>query len=82
MGNDPETASLPIRVFHAVPEPSFSAAKNSLPGLDFTDVRREAQTTSPAALEGELGKAKPSMVASAVSGSFPFSTHTKWKRTY
>jgi len=48
MGNDPETASLPIRVFHAVPEPSFSAAKNSLPGLDFTDVRREAQTTSPA----------------------------------
>ncbi|MCX6575800.1 MAG: hypothetical protein NTV82_05340 [Candidatus Aminicenantes bacterium] len=48
MGNDPETATLPIRVFHAVPEPSFSAAKNSLPGLDFTDVRREAQTTSPA----------------------------------
>jgi len=34
MGNDPETASLPIRVFHAVPEPPFSAAKNSLPGLD------------------------------------------------
>jgi len=31
-GNDPETASLPIRVFNAVPEPSFSAAKNSLPG--------------------------------------------------
>jgi hypothetical protein len=26
MGNDPETASLPIPVFHAVPEPSFSAA--------------------------------------------------------
>ncbi|MCX6576681.1 MAG: hypothetical protein NTV82_09845 [Candidatus Aminicenantes bacterium] len=48
MGNDPETASLPIRVFHAVPEPSFSAAQNSLPGIDFTDVRREAQTTSPA----------------------------------
>jgi len=46
--NNPETASLPIRVFNAVPEPSFSAAKNSLPGLDFTDVRREAQTTSPA----------------------------------
>jgi len=38
----------PIRVFYAVPEPSFSAAKNSLPGLDLTDVRREAQTTSPA----------------------------------
>jgi hypothetical protein len=36
MGNDPETASLPIRVFHAVPKPSFSAAQNSLPGLDFT----------------------------------------------
>jgi len=47
MGNNPETASLPIRVFHAVPEPSFSAAQNSLPGLDLTDVRREAQTTSP-----------------------------------
>jgi hypothetical protein len=46
--NNPETASLPIRVFHAVPEPSFSAAKNSLPGLDLTEVRREAQTTSPA----------------------------------
>jgi hypothetical protein len=34
MENDPKTASLPIRVFHAVPEPSFSAAQNSLPGLD------------------------------------------------
>jgi hypothetical protein len=40
MGNDPETASLPIRVFHAVPGPSFSAAKNSLPGLDFMVNRR------------------------------------------
>ncbi|MCX6577068.1 MAG: hypothetical protein NTV82_11840 [Candidatus Aminicenantes bacterium] len=47
-GNDPETALLPIRVFNAVPEPSFSAAKNSLPGIDFTDVGREAQTASPA----------------------------------
>ena len=33
--NDPETASLLIRVFHAALEPFFSAAKNSLPGLDF-----------------------------------------------
>jgi len=116
MGNDPETASLPIRVFHAVPEPPFSAAKNSLPGLDFTanlhvhkgfigscslEGRQRAKRTlegnpnqgfpsksvrrassEPAALEGGLGKAKPSMVASAVSGSFLFSTHTKWKRTY
>ena len=47
LGNDLETASLPNRVFNAVPEPSYSAAKNSLPGPDFTDVRREAQTTSP-----------------------------------
>jgi hypothetical protein len=39
-GNDPETASLPIRVFHSVPEPSFSAAQNSLPGIDFRDVLR------------------------------------------
>jgi hypothetical protein len=26
MRNDPETASLPIRVFHAVPEPSMVAS--------------------------------------------------------
>jgi len=116
LGNDPETASLSIQVFHAVPEPSFSAAQNLLPGLDFTanlhvhkgfirscslEGRQRAKralegnpnqgfpsksvrraSSEPAALEGGLGKAKPSMVASAVSGSSPFSTHTKWKRTF
>jgi hypothetical protein len=31
LGNDPETASLPIRVFHAVPEPSMIAGRGFLP---------------------------------------------------
>ena len=31
MGNDPETASLPILVFHAVPEPSMVAGRGFLP---------------------------------------------------
>jgi len=105
------TASLATRVFHAVPSPSFSAAKYSPPWpetltffeaplgykrgredetirmilkkclrnliLDFTDVRRAAQTSSPAGFfragcpQGRLGKAKPSMLAPAV---IPFSS--------
>jgi hypothetical protein len=42
---------------------------------------RRPASSEPASLEGGLGKAKPSMVASAVSGSFPFFIHTRWKRT-
>jgi len=30
-GNDPETTSLPIRVFHAVPEPSMVVGRDFLP---------------------------------------------------
>jgi hypothetical protein len=43
---------------------------------------RRPASSEPAALEGGLGKAKPSMVASAVSESFPFSPRTKWERTF
>jgi len=46
LGKDPETASLPIRVFHAVPEPSFSAAKNSLPGLYLRIIRHAHDDSS------------------------------------
>jgi hypothetical protein len=38
---------------------------------------RRPASSEPAALEGGPGKAKPSMVASAISGSFPFSTDAK-----
>jgi hypothetical protein len=40
----------PIQVFNAVLSPTFAAAQNSLPGLHSTDVRREAQTSSPSGL--------------------------------
>jgi hypothetical protein len=41
------------------------------PKQGFPSKSVRAASSEPAALEGELGKAKPSMVASAVSGSFP-----------
>jgi len=45
---DEGTDSLPGPVLHALTPPFGSAAKNSHPGIDFTGVDRDAQTTSPA----------------------------------
>ena len=42
---------------------------------------RRPASSEPAALEGGLGKDKLSMIVLAVSGSVPFCTSTKWKRT-
>jgi len=50
----------PNQVFNAVPSPPFSAAAELAP---LRHPRRPARLGS---LEGQLGKAKPSMVASAI----------------
>jgi hypothetical protein len=91
--NNPETASLPIRVFHAVPEPSFSAAKNSLPGI-YLKVNRHVRKTihrmmllgRMAGSEATVGRKPKARVSfqecPAVSGSFPhYVFRIKWSRT-
>jgi hypothetical protein len=50
----------PNQVFNAVPSPPFSAA------AELAALRHPRRPTSSGSLEGQLGKAKPSMVASAI----------------
>ena len=75
--NDPETASLPIGFLTPFPGSPSRRLRTRFPALilrmiagKLRHLRRPA-TSEPAPLEGGPGKAKPSMVASAVSGSFP-----------
>jgi len=51
---------VPIQVFNAVPEPSFSAA------AELASLRHPRRPAEPGSLEGRLRKAKPSMVALAI----------------
>jgi hypothetical protein len=50
----------PNQVFNAVPSPPFSAA------AQLASLRHARRPARPGSLEGQLGKAKPSMVASAI----------------
>jgi len=51
----------PIQVFNAVPSSPFSAA------AELASLRHPRRPAEPGSLEGQIGKAKPSMVASAIS---------------
>jgi hypothetical protein len=50
----------PIQVFNAVPSLSFSAA------AELASLRHPRRPAKLGSLEGQLGKAKPSIVASAI----------------
>ncbi len=84
----------PTQVFNAVPSSPFSApaelaslfrdiARKSLAPLGHSLCAVQAQTSSAprGSLEGRFGKAKPSMVTSALPNSALNPVHIKWKTT-
>jgi len=91
---DVQDGLAPTQVFNAVSSSPFSApaelaslfidiARKSLAPLGLSVCPVQAQTSSAprGSLEGRFGKAKPSIVASAIANSAFEPNHIKWKRS-